>query len=121
LVIVSCVTLLEFSGRRADARRRRILFRATHRGTRETDILIGGFVLAGLYGFSPGELDQIEEVMELPDVDLAEWLTGRQPIPSASDSPMLRRIERAAQEAALATRRARIQAAEQHASRGTPD
>lgn len=104
-----------------DARRRRILFRATHRGTRETDILIGGFVLAGLYGFSPEELDQIEEVMELLDVDLAEWLTGRQPIPSASDSPMLRRIERAAQETALATRRARIQAAEQHASRGIPD
>ncbi len=92
-----------------DTRRRRILFRATHRGTRETDVLIGGFVSAGLAGFSPEELDQLEEVMELPDVDLADWLTGRQPIPAVSDSPMLRRIEQAAQITAVESRRARIE------------
>ena len=90
-----------------EQRRRRILFRATHRGTRETDILIGGFVAAGLDGFSTDELDQLEEVMELPDVDLADWLTGRQPIPPVSDSPMLRRIEQAAQATAIESRRAR--------------
>jgi antitoxin CptB len=90
-----------------DARRRRILFRATHRGTHETDILIGGFVARGLAGFSIEELDQLEEVMELPDVDLADWLTGRRPIPPGSDSPMLRRIEDAAQRVAVEARLAR--------------
>ena len=79
-----------------DHRRRRILFRATHRGTHETDILIGGFVAAGLPGFSDAELDQLEEVMELDDVDLADWLTGRRPIPPDAETPMLRRIEQAA-------------------------
>jgi antitoxin CptB len=78
-----------------DPRRRRILFRATHRGTHENDILIGGFVAARLSAFTDSELDALEEVMELPDADLADWLTGRQPIPAWADSPMLRRIREA--------------------------
>ena len=79
-----------------DQRRRRILFRATHRGTQETDLLIGGFVERRLEGFSSGELDGIEAVMDLPDVDLADWLTGRLPIPPEADTPMLRAIRAAA-------------------------
>ncbi len=90
--------------RAPDARRRRILFRATHRGTHETDILVGGFVAQRLEGFSEQELAELEEVMELPDVDLADWLTGRRPIPADRDSPMLRRIEQAAWHAAAQAR-----------------
>ncbi len=79
-----------------DVRRRRILFRATHRGSHETDILIGGFVRARLPDLSTAEMDALEEIMELPDTDLADWLTGRRPIPPAADSPMLRAIREAA-------------------------
>jgi antitoxin CptB len=77
-------------------RRRRILFRATHRGTYENDILIGGFVRARLAGFSAMELDALEAVMDLPDAMLSDWLTGRQPIPEEHDGPMLRAIRAAA-------------------------
>ena len=73
-------------------RRRRILFRATHRGTYENDILIGNFVRARLAAFTVADLDALEEVMELPDAMLADWLTGRQPI------PMLRAIRQAAED-----------------------
>ena len=78
-------------------RRRRILFRATHRGTYENDILIGNFVRARLAVFTEDDLDALEEVMELPDAMLADWLTGRQPIPSDVDTPMLRAIRQAAE------------------------
>ncbi len=91
-----------------DVRRRRILFRATHRGTHETDLLIGGFVERSLAEFSEQELDALEEVMELPDIDLADWLTGRRPIPADRDSPMLRRIEQAAWHAAAQARADRL-------------
>ncbi len=80
----------------AERRRRRILFRATHRGTHETDLLIGGYVAERLNTFSEAELDAVEAIMELPDVDLADWLTGRLPIPLTVDSPMLRAIRAAA-------------------------
>jgi antitoxin CptB len=80
-----------------DARRRRILFRATHRGTYENDLLVGGFVRARIAAFTDAELDALEEVLELPDAELADWLTGRKPIPAELDSAMLRAIREAAQ------------------------
>jgi len=80
-----------------DARRRRILFRATHRGTYENDLLVGGFVRARIAAFTEAELDALEEVMELPDADLADWLTGRRAIPAAQNSAMLQAIRAAAQ------------------------
>jgi antitoxin CptB len=79
----------------AQTRRRRLLFRATHRGTHETDLLIGGFVGPRIDTMSETDMDALEEVMELPDADLADWLTGRLPIPADVDSPMLQAIKQA--------------------------
>lgn len=74
-----------------DTRRRRLLFRATHRGTHENDLMIGGFVRAHLATFGAVDLDSLESLLALPDTDLADWLTGRRPIPDNVPS-MLRRI-----------------------------
>jgi antitoxin CptB len=74
-----------------ETRRRRLLFRATHRGTYENDLMIGGFVRAHLAGFTDAELTDLESLMDWPDVDLADWLTGRRPLPEDAP-PMLRRI-----------------------------
>jgi antitoxin CptB len=75
-----------------DTRRRRLLFRATHRGTYENDLLLGGFVRAQLDAFTEADIEALEALMDLPDVDLADWLTGRRPIPSEDATPMLLRI-----------------------------
>jgi antitoxin CptB len=72
-------------------RRRRLLFRATHRGTHENDLMIGGFVRANLAAFGAEDLDALEVLLDLPDTDLADWLTGRRPIPD-DVSPMLCRV-----------------------------
>ena len=73
-------------------RRRRLLFRATHRGTFENDLLLGGFVRAHLADFTEAEMDALEDLMERPDPDLADWLTGRRPIAPEDATPMLLRI-----------------------------
>jgi antitoxin CptB len=83
-----------------EIRRRRLLFRATHRGTHENDLIIGGFVARRINTLTSTELEALEEIMELPDAALADWLTGRAPIPPENDSPMLRRIRDAAKDAA---------------------
>jgi antitoxin CptB len=75
-----------------DIRRRRLLFRSTHRGTFENDLMIGGFVRAHLAVLTETDLDALEAVMEMPDTDLADWLTGRVPIPPEEATPMLRRM-----------------------------
>ena len=75
-----------------DPRRRRLVFRAQHRGTKETDILIGGFVARHIGSLTNAEVTALEEILELWDVDLADWLSGRRPIPPEHDHPLLRRI-----------------------------
>ena len=78
-----------------DPRRRRLMFRATHRGTHENDLMIGGFVRANLGGLGADDLDALEALLEQPDTDLADWLTGRRPIPESAATPMLLRIREA--------------------------
>ncbi len=75
-----------------DARRRRLLFRATHRGTKEADLMIGGFVSRHIAGFSEAEVAEVEAVLDLPDVDLSNWLSGRREPPPGVRTPMLERM-----------------------------
>jgi len=75
-----------------DYRRRRLLFRATHRGTFENDLMIGGFVKAHLSSLTEPDVDALEVVLEIPDTVLADWLTGRVPIPPEQETGMLRRM-----------------------------
>jgi antitoxin CptB len=79
-----------------DARRRRLLFRATHRGTRENDLLVGGFVSARIAAFSDADMAALEEILELPDPAVSDWLTGRCPLPETPDRPLLRAMRDAA-------------------------
>ena len=77
-------------------RLRRLRYRATHRGSHECDLLLGGYVIAHLDGMDAATLDALEEVLELPDSDLAEWLTGREDIPEQVATPLLLQIRAAA-------------------------
>lgn len=72
-----------------DNRRRRLLFRANHRGTRENDLLVGGFVSARIAAFTEDEITTLEAILDLPDPLLGDWLTGRAPVPAAHDVPLL--------------------------------
>jgi antitoxin CptB len=73
-----------------EIRRRRLRFRATHRGTQENDLLIGRFVSAHIDALSEADIAELEELLEYPENYLADWLTGREPIPDALDSPLVR-------------------------------
>lgn len=76
-------------------RRRRLLFRATHRGTHETDLLIGGFVARRIAGMDAATLGAFEELLELPEPDLADWLMGRVAIPEGPHAALLRAMREA--------------------------
>jgi antitoxin CptB len=59
-----------------DDRRRRLLFRCWHRGTREMDLILGRFVDAEIADLGDAELGQLERLIELPDPDLYAALSG---------------------------------------------
>jgi antitoxin CptB len=69
--------------------RKRLLWRATHRGIKEMDILVGGYASRQLAQMSEAELLHFAELLELPDQDLLRWATGLEPVPEALQSPML--------------------------------
>lgn len=61
--------------------KKRLLYRATHRGTKEADAIIGGFVTQSIETLTPDQLDSLEVILDQPDTDLMDWLRGRRPIP----------------------------------------
>jgi antitoxin CptB len=76
-----------------DPRRRRILFRAWHRGTREMDLLMGRFTDASIADMSEPDLDVFELLIEAPDRDLFAWLTDKTETPSNYDTPLFQRLK----------------------------
>ncbi len=72
-----------------ELRRKRLLWRACHRGIREMDLLMGGFAQSRLAGMSGQELDEFEAMIELPDQEMLSWIKGEVPVPAKFDSVML--------------------------------
>jgi antitoxin CptB len=68
--------------------RRKLGFRAWHRGTREADLLIGSFAERHLNEFDAVALRQFELLMKENDPDIYEWMTGRTPVPPEHDNPV---------------------------------
>ena len=64
-----------------DIQRKKLIYRATHRGTKEADAIIGGFVTAKIDTLSDIHLDSLEKVLDQSDADLMDWLRGRRPMP----------------------------------------
>ncbi|HVY50028.1 MAG TPA: succinate dehydrogenase assembly factor 2 [Devosia sp.] len=73
-------------------RRRRLRYRAWHRGTKEMDLVLGPFADAHLEDFGPEDLDRLEAVMEESDTDLLQWVMGQAPLPASADADLLGRI-----------------------------
>jgi len=72
-----------------DPRRRKVLFRAWHRGTREMDLLLGAFADERLRSMTAAELDAFEALMETPDDLLYGVLTGRLEADAVADGRIL--------------------------------
>jgi antitoxin CptB len=73
-------------------RRRRLRFRAQHRGTREMDLLLGQFAEAALAQLTDLELTAFEGLMEMRDSDVLDWLTGRRPVPAEFETPLFAKL-----------------------------
>ena len=77
-----------------ETRLKRLRFRAWHRGTREADLMIGGFFDAQGAGWSGAELDWFEALLEEQDVDIMAWAIGSQPCPERWQGTMMAAMRR---------------------------
>ena len=75
-----------------DPRRRRILFRAWHRGIREMDLILGQFADTGLSTMEGADLDEFEAILGEDDNDLFKWICGKTELPGHLRTPLFHRI-----------------------------
>lgn len=75
-----------------EVRRKRLLYRAEHRGTQEMDILIGGYVADHLETLDIETIERLEALLGHEETDLQAWLLEQRPTPGDVDSELIARI-----------------------------
>ncbi len=73
-------------------RRRRLLYRACHRGTKELDLILGEFAKHHLSGFNTDMLSRFELLLSHEEMILQAWLMGHVQLPPEADRELLQTI-----------------------------
>jgi antitoxin CptB len=73
-------------------RRRRLKFRCWHRGTKETDLLLGRFADAHVDGLDADGIAEFEALLETPDPVIFAWIVGGEPVPEDIRTPLVDRL-----------------------------
>ncbi len=73
--------------------RKKLLYRSTHRGTQEMDLILGRFAKTHLSSFSEDELKEYQLILDTTeDPVLYQWITGQAPVPQSISCAILRQI-----------------------------
>ena len=75
-----------------DSRLKRLRFRASHRGTREADMMIGDFCERHAESWTETEMDWFESLLEEQDVDIMAWAIGTAQPPKRFHGPIMERL-----------------------------
>lgn len=75
-----------------DPRAKKALLRSWRRGIREMDLILGRFADAEIGTLNDEEIEQYERLLDVPDIDLFNFMTGERIAPEAVDTPLFRRI-----------------------------
>jgi len=73
----------------SDEELKRLHWRAHHRGTREADMLIGGFFDAHHASWSADERTMFADMLNEQDVDIMAWAHGTAEAPERFGGPMI--------------------------------
>jgi antitoxin CptB len=82
---------LSYASQRADldVRSKRVLFRCWHRGTQESDLILGSFAEKSLGNLDDAQLDRLEALLDCTDADLFDWILGNSPPPAKHDHDVM--------------------------------
>jgi antitoxin CptB len=78
----------------SDPELKRLAWRAHHRGTREADMLIGGFFDVHSASWSATERALFAEMLDEQDVDIMAWAVGTAEPPPRFEGPMIEALKR---------------------------
>jgi len=75
-----------------DARRKKLLYQSQHCGMKENDVLIGQFAGAHMSKLSDDDLDLFDGLLLESDLDLYNWIIGREPVPEHMNNSLMNAI-----------------------------
>ena len=75
--------------RQLHTHRNRLVFRSWHRGTQESDLLLGSFADSCLTALDASQLDRFEALLDCSDPDLFEWILGGVEPPAEHDHDVM--------------------------------
>lgn len=73
-------------------KRKRLIFRSWHRGTKEMDQILGSFANKYVPQFSETDLDLYEQLLENSDPEMYDWICGRVDVPANKTSGILEKL-----------------------------
>lgn len=76
-----------------DTRLKRLRMRAWRRGIKEMDLILGPYIDANGKGFSPQDMDILEELMNRNDQQLYAWISGAAAAPEDATPGEIRIVE----------------------------
>lgn len=74
-------------------KRKRLIFRSGHRGTKEMDLLMGSFALQYVPEMSEDDLTIYDAILEENDPDLYNWITGKEDAPANLQSSLFEKLK----------------------------
>ena len=72
-----------------EIRLKRLRFRSWHRGTKEADLMVGGFYDRFSAGWTDEEITWFEALIDEEDVEIMGWAIGTMPVPERASGPMM--------------------------------
>lgn len=72
-----------------EKKRKQLIFRSWHRGTKEMDLIMGSFADKYIMSFEEQDLALYEEVLECSDPDLYNWITDKEDIPAQHNNKVM--------------------------------
>lgn len=76
-----------------DPLRKKLLFRAWHRGIREMDLILGRYSDTHIVGMSAEELEEFALLLEVFDRDLIQWFTSEVETPIVWNTALFQKIK----------------------------
>jgi antitoxin CptB len=78
----------------SEAELKRLHWRAHHRGTREADMLVGGYFDAHHASWTADERAMFDDMLNEQDVDIMAWAHGTAQAPERFAGPMIEALQK---------------------------
>jgi len=65
-----------------EAYKKKITYKAAHRGSKEMDILLGNFINKYIELFNENELNIFDSILDCDDDDIYQWMIGKKDVPT---------------------------------------